>query len=97
MEQSSSIWTPSPSLLSAASLTSQGPSGSLQPKLAASEAQCGNSSREYPAMLPGAATVSFITIESALSAEGGGGAPAAVAGPVVGSLSDSEGVFAPAA
>src|SRR5215211_2513391 len=84
MEQSSSISTPLPSRISAASLTSQEPSGSFQPKLAASEAQCGNSSREYPTMLPDGATVSLPSIESASSAEGGDGAPAMVAGPVAG-------------
>ncbi len=45
-------------------------------------------------MLPGGATVNSTSIESALSAEGGGGAPAAVAGPVVRPLSESEGLFA---
>src|SRR5215210_1867037 len=90
MEQSPSIRTPSPSLISAASLTSHEPSGSLQPYLAASEAQCGNFSREYPAMLLGGATVRLLRSESASSAEGGGGAPAAVDGAVAGTLARLE-------
>src|SRR5918995_5344860 len=91
MEQSSSISTPWPSRISAASLTSQEPSGSAQPWLAASEAQCGNSSREYPAMLPDGVTVSPSSIESASSNEGGSGAPGAVAGAVAGTLAVPEG------
>src|SRR5215207_3707328 len=86
MEQSPSISTPSPSRISATSRTSQEPLGSFQPYLSASEAQCGNSSRENPAMLPDGATESPSSIESAFSAEGGDGAPAAVAGPVAGAL-----------
>src|SRR5215213_1238285 len=81
MEQSPPISTLSPSRISAVSRTSQEPSGSCQPYFFASEAQCGNSSREYPAMLPGNPTASPSSIESAFSAEGDGGAPAAVAGP----------------
>src|SRR5215210_6582168 len=77
MEHSPSISTPLPSRINARSLTSQEPSGSFQPYLSASEAQWGNSSREYPAMLPDGPTASPSNIESAFSAEGGDGAPAA--------------------
>src|SRR5918992_3898609 len=89
MEHSASIRTPSPSRISAAFLTSQEPSGSVQPWLAASEAQCGNSSREYPAMLPTGATVSPSSIETASSTDGGGGAPPAVEGAVAGTAAAS--------
>src|ERR671911_2689269 len=91
MEQSPSISTPSPSRISAASLTSQEPSGSVHPWLAASESQCGNASREYPAMLPEGATVSPSSIETASSTDGDGGAPAAVEGAVTGTAAASEG------
>lgn len=54
-------------------------------------AQCANSSREYPAMVEVGATASRFSIASASSAEGGDGAPAAVARPVA----EPAGVFEP--
>jgi hypothetical protein len=75
---------PWPSRISAASLTSHELSGSFQPQLATSEAQCGNALREYLAMLPEGVTLSLASKESASSAEGGDGAPAAVDGGVAG-------------